>query len=118
MGIVNSNQSYSGLVQKYIGTAYDKMALLADNLDALILIADDIRDGSFQTIIDMAGKIDDAIRLVNEFNATYYGNWPRDGYYLPSLDVFLAEFSNRASSSSIDTLIQAVESSEVILAIP
>ena len=55
MGIVNSNQSYSGLVQKYIGTAYDKMALLADNLDALILIADDIRDGSFQTIIDMAG---------------------------------------------------------------
>jgi hypothetical protein len=34
--------------------------------------------------------------------------WPRDGYYLPSVDVFMAEFAGRASANSLDTIIQAV----------
>jgi hypothetical protein len=34
--------------------------------------------------------------------------WPRDGYYLPSVDVFMAEFAGRASANSLDAIIQAV----------
>jgi hypothetical protein len=34
--------------------------------------------------------------------------WPRDGYYLPSVDVFMAEFAHRASANSLDTINQAV----------
>ncbi len=33
---VNSGISYTGLVEKYIGTAYDKMTVLYDNLEALL----------------------------------------------------------------------------------
>jgi hypothetical protein len=35
--------------------------------------------------------------------------WPRDGYFLPSPEVFLAEFSSRASPLTIETIIAAVE---------
>lgn len=31
--------------------------------------------------------------------------WPKDGYYLPSADVFINEFSKRASESSLDRLL-------------
>lgn len=34
-------------------------------------------------------------------------HWPRDGYYLPTLDLFMQEFDARASSAAIAALIQA-----------
>lgn len=34
--------------------------------------------------------------------------WPRDGYFLPAPDVFLAEFERRASGASIGTLLVAI----------
>ena len=37
--MLNSNSSYSGLVQKYIGTAYDNVKIVADNIDAVIALA-------------------------------------------------------------------------------
>ena len=33
--------------------------------------------------------------------------WPQDGYYLPSKDVFIAEFERRASSNTINLMLQA-----------
>lgn len=33
--------------------------------------------------------------------------WPRDGYYLPSLEIFMQEFDSRASSATVTALIQA-----------
>jgi len=33
--------------------------------------------------------------------------WPRDGYFLPSMDVFKAKFESRTSSLSIQTLMDA-----------
>ena len=40
MGIINSNVAYTGLVEKYIGTAYDLVKYVADNMDILRHIAD------------------------------------------------------------------------------
>ncbi len=36
--IVNSNVSYSGLVEKYIGTAYDTVKFVADNMKSILSI--------------------------------------------------------------------------------
>lgn len=36
MGIKNCDASYTGLVQKYIGTAYDHVKLVAENMDAIL----------------------------------------------------------------------------------
>jgi len=38
--IVCSNVSYSGLVEKYIGTAYDNVKIVADNIDAVLNVGD------------------------------------------------------------------------------
>ncbi len=38
--------------------------------------------------------------------------WPEDGYYLPSVEVFLAEFARRSSSSTLDRLIEAAEGAD------
>lgn len=32
-------------------------------------------------------------------------NWPRDGYYVPSAEVFMSEFASMASSRSVDILL-------------
>ena len=36
-------------------------------------------------------------------------NWPRDGYYLPTAEVFLAEFESRASANTVDLLLAQAE---------
>ncbi len=36
MGIINSCVSQSGLVEKYVGTAYDTVKIVADNIEAII----------------------------------------------------------------------------------
>jgi len=35
---VNSNVSYSGIVEKYIGTAYDTVAIVANNIDVVLSV--------------------------------------------------------------------------------
>jgi len=35
--------------------------------------------------------------------------WPRDGYYLPTLEAFMREFERRASANTVDRLLQAFE---------
>jgi adenylate cyclase len=36
-------------------------------------------------------------------------HWPRDGYYLPTLEAFMREFERRASANTVDRLLQAFE---------
>lgn len=58
--IVNSNVSYSGLVQKYIGTAYDNVKIVADNIDSVNVVA---QLGSLPELEALADQIhDDADR--------------------------------------------------------
>jgi len=35
--------------------------------------------------------------------------WPREGYYLPTLEAFMREFERRASANTVDRLLQAFE---------
>ncbi|RLD78494.1 MAG: hypothetical protein DRJ15_11465 [Bacteroidetes bacterium] len=58
MGITNSNVSYSGLVEKYIGTAYDTVKYVADNMTYVIAV------GEIDGIEDIADDIAEAIVIV------------------------------------------------------
>lgn len=59
MGLINSDQSYSGLVEKYIGTAYDNVKIVADNIDAVISI------GSIEDIPNLENLMNEAITTTN-----------------------------------------------------
>ena len=59
MSITNSNVSYSGLVEKYIGTAYDTVKLVADNMEHVIAI------GAIDGIEDIADDLAEAVIVVN-----------------------------------------------------
>jgi len=79
MGVnINSNQSYTGLVQKYIGSAYDKMALISDNLEALLKLAQDIEDGTLDELLALIPTIEESIERVDEFFNLYYGSLPTE----------------------------------------
>ena len=78
----NSNISYTGLVEKYVGTAYDKMAEIHARLEKLLIISASIEDGSFQEVADIADEIQTLIDRVNDFKTTYYGALD----YVPTLD--------------------------------
>lgn len=54
---MNDNRSYSGLVEKYIGTAYDKVAYVADNLYWILLVAALIEEIGAEDFQDIAKKI-------------------------------------------------------------
>lgn len=46
MGIINTNLSTSGLVQKYIGSAYDIVKSVADNMASVIACANNVGGSS------------------------------------------------------------------------
>jgi len=75
MPLVNSTISYTGLVEKYVGTAYDKMAELHSRLEELLLISQSIADGSFDEVAGIADEIQGLIDKIDEFNSTYYGSY-------------------------------------------
>lgn len=67
--IENSNVSASGLVQKYIGTAYDNVKLVADNITAVVTIGDDLAainavSAEIANIVTVAG-IEAEVQLVS-----------------------------------------------------
>ena len=73
MGLRNSDQNYTGLVQKYVGTAYDKVASVADHIGDVTLVAGSIDDGTFQYVVDNMDAIIRVVADINEFNNLYYG---------------------------------------------
>jgi hypothetical protein len=44
MALINSNAATVGLIEKYIGSAYDTVKNVSDNLDSLLQLSDDIGD--------------------------------------------------------------------------
>ena len=76
MGLRNSDQNYTGLVQKYVGTAYDKVASVADHITDVTLVAGSIDDGTFQYVVDNMDSIIRVVADINEFNNLYYGVLP------------------------------------------
>ncbi len=78
MALTNSNISYTGLVEKYVGTAYDKMAEIHTNLQELLMISTAIQDGSFDALVDIADDLSDVTESIDLFKSTYYGALPTD----------------------------------------
>ena len=72
MTMKNSNVSYTGLVQKYIGSAYDNVKFVADNMDAVIEVSE-ITDlnGIVDQVAEDAKTASDAAAaaLISETNA-------------------------------------------------
>ena len=73
MGLENSNINYTGLIQKYIGTAYDAVASVAANIASVNLVAGSIDDGTFQYVVDNMDAIIRVVDDINQFNNIYYG---------------------------------------------
>ncbi|RKZ67287.1 MAG: hypothetical protein DRQ44_05825, partial [Gammaproteobacteria bacterium] len=69
----NSNISYTGLVEKYVGTAYDKMALISDNMDELLKLTDELEEGNLDDLLESMPDVLEAITKIDEFNDMYYG---------------------------------------------
>jgi len=57
MSIVNSNISNTGLVEKYVGTAYDTVKKVADNIDDVITLA------GIQDLSGIAGDLNNSVIL-------------------------------------------------------
>ena len=88
MDSINSNRSYTGLVQKYIGTAYDHVKNVSDNLEDVIAVGsiDGIEDiveninaaeahalAAAQSAIEAADSAAEADVIVSAFNDFYLG---------------------------------------------
>jgi len=59
----NSNVSYTGLVEKYIGTAYDTVKVVADNITNVVLVGSNIDD--ILAVADIPG-IENIEQLAND----------------------------------------------------
>lgn len=53
---INDNRSYSGTVDKYIGTAYDTVKVVADDINSVSTVSDDIA-----SVVAVANNIDNVI---------------------------------------------------------
>lgn len=73
MSIVNSNVSQTGLVAKYIGTAYDIVKNVEQNLTELALISEALEDGRLDQLIDIADELESINDDLIAFRSTYYG---------------------------------------------
>jgi len=83
---VNSAISYTGLVQKYIGTAYDKVALVADNMEALLALVEAIEHEDFDKVVEIADEIKDVLDAIDGFMNIYYGAYPEHPTESPTGD--------------------------------
>lgn len=71
--LMNSDQSYTGLVQKYIGSAYDNVRRVSESLEEIKIINEAILSGDLNFLEDFDGRLDELIAAIKEFENTYYG---------------------------------------------
>ncbi len=65
---------------------------------------------SYQAYLDKVATFQDPPEIGNR--------WPRDGYFLPSADVFMSELGVRAAATSLDTLLEAAATSAPAAELP
>lgn len=68
---MNSNQSYTGLIEKYVGTAYDKVKSVSENLTDITTVADISTDVT--AVAGIASDVTQAVDDIAAFNNLYYG---------------------------------------------
>lgn len=68
--LMNSDQSYTGLVQKYIGSAYDVVRAVYMELDLIKALEEVIASGDLAKLAGMVDEITKLIELLEDFQ--YY----------------------------------------------
>lgn len=82
--------------------AYPESRLTSDEmLGVLVALRWSIRT-AYQAYLDKAATFSNPPEIG--------ARWPRDGYYLPSVDVFMSALSESAGAASLDTLLDATAS--------
>ncbi len=66
------NQACTGLVDSYIGSAFDTVKLIADHLHQLEPLFD-MKKGDFQRILDLAPDLVNLLKQLDHFTNRYYG---------------------------------------------
>ena len=110
MAILNSNVSTTGLVEKYIGTAYDHVKNVSENMDSVVKLAaiDDI-----EAIADIiAPAVDDAeaaaaAALISEENAAISANGSANSALQSSTSASESATSATAASGSANAALQS-----------
>ena len=73
--LMNSDQSYTGLVQKYIGSAYDNVYSVSQHLEMLKIIAESLDNGDLQDLALFIETFNAVMAAIADFNNTYYGTY-------------------------------------------
>lgn len=73
---INSNISYTGLVEKYIGSAYDNVKLVAANMEGLLEILKFIDSPEYPYLVDLGKNIEQFLQDIKDYQSSYYGPYP------------------------------------------
>lgn len=76
MSQINSNISYTGLVEKYIGSAYDNVKLVAANMEGLLEILAFIESPDYPYLVDLGKHIEQFLQDIKDYQSSYYGSLP------------------------------------------
>lgn len=72
--LINANQSYTGLVQKYIGSAYDTVKLVAEHLGILEELQRSIASGDLKQVAKHLDKLKELAGYLRDFEKAYLGS--------------------------------------------
>lgn len=73
---LNTNLACTGQIQKYIGSSYDIVKLVADNMDKMHEIIKGIESGTFDEIIKLRPDLEELLKQLKFFGNIYYGSLP------------------------------------------
>lgn len=79
--------------------AYPDARLATGEMIALLAALRKAIRGAYQTYLDKVATFQDAPEIGSR--------WPRDGYYLPSADIFMDDFSRRTAPESLHRVLDA-----------
>lgn len=102
MGILNSNLAACGHVEKYIGTSYDVVRAVQENMDNINAVAGCINDGTCDEILALGNELVLAAGLIN-----YKGLWDQNINYklgdsVKYMDAFWIANADNIGSEPID----------------
>ena len=69
----NSHVSYTGLVEKYIGTAYDNVKRVADEIDNVVRVGDVIASGEWDDVVAALPDLENIVADLDMFRQIYLG---------------------------------------------
>jgi hypothetical protein len=71
--LLNSDQSYTGLVQKYIGSAYDVVLAVYMALEEIKAVYGAIDSPEWDELVKLAPHFEEFMKMLQEFHSSFYG---------------------------------------------